>query len=110
MIAFSDSFKSNLSASFVFEINLIPFGREGGTSSSEKRYTFLLAAKSSVKKGDDQNPVYFWLSSKQQNGWNDSAPTWYFGKYLIDENGKLVDVVNPKNKPYSDKILDWVKK
>jgi glutathione peroxidase len=34
---------------------------------------------------------------------------WNFQKYLIDENGKLVDMVEPKVKPDDEKILSWVK-
>ena len=87
-------------------------GQEPGSNEEiqnfcKKNYgvTFLLAAKSSVKKGDDQNPVYLWLSSKQQNGWNDSAPAWNFGKYLIDENGKLLNLFPSAVKPFDEKII-----
>jgi glutathione peroxidase len=38
----------------------------------------------------------------------DSNVTWNFQKYLIDENGKLVDMLNPKEKPGSDKTLAWL--
>ena len=87
-------------------------GQEPGSNEEiqnfcKKNYgvTFLLAAKSSVKKGDDQNPVYLWLSNKQQNGWNDSAPAWNFGKYLIDENGKLLNLFPSAVKPLDEKII-----
>jgi len=35
---------------------------------------------------------------------------WNFQKYLIDENGRLVDVLMPKESPYSEKITGWLKK
>ncbi|MEO5967945.1 MAG: glutathione peroxidase [Ferruginibacter sp.] len=61
--------------------------------------TFLLAKKSGVLKNETQNEVFKWLTSKEQNGWNDSAPKWNFCKYLIDETGNLIGVyqsgVNP---------------
>ena len=69
--------------------------------------TFPLMQKISVK-GNDMDPLYKWLTRKKENGVMDSEVTWNFQKYLIDENGKLVDVVNPKEKPNSDRILAWI--
>jgi glutathione peroxidase len=69
--------------------------------------TFPLMQKISVK-GDDMDPLYKWLTRKKENGVMDSEVTWNFQKYLIDENGKLVDVVNPKEKPNSDRVLAWI--
>jgi len=66
-----------------------------------------MMAKISVK-GDDMAPVYKWLTSKKENGVMDSEVKWNFQKYLIDENGKLVDVVYSKDKPDSDKIIAWI--
>jgi glutathione peroxidase len=71
--------------------------------------TFPMMSKISVK-GDDMDPLYKWLTSKSQNGVMDSEVTWNFQKYLIDENGKLVDVVAPKVKVDTEKILSWIKK
>ena len=39
----------------------------------------------------------------------DSEVGWNFQKYLIDENGQLVDMVEPKVKPTNEKIVNWVK-
>jgi len=77
----------------------------------EKNYgvTFLMMSKISVK-GDDIHPLYKWLTSKSENGVMDSEVSWNFQKYLIDENGKLVDMVAPRVKPNDDKILSWLKK
>jgi glutathione peroxidase len=69
--------------------------------------TFPMMSKISVK-GDDMHPVYKWLTQKSENGVMDSDVKWNFQKYLIDENGKLVDMVPPKEKPDSDKILNWI--
>ena len=69
--------------------------------------TFPMMQKISVK-GDDMDPLYKWLTRKKENGVMDSEVKWNFQKYLIDENGKLVDVVNPKEKPNSDRILAWI--
>jgi len=76
----------------------------------QKNYgvTFPMMAKISVK-GDDMHPLYHWLTEKGQNGVMDSSVAWNFQKYLIDENGKLVDVVKPKVKPNDDQIVNWIK-
>ena len=69
--------------------------------------TFRMMDKISVK-GDDMHPVYKWLTSKDKNGVMDSEVKWNFQKYLIDENGKLVDVLYSKEKPGSEKVIDWL--
>jgi glutathione peroxidase len=69
--------------------------------------TFPMMEKISVK-GKDMHPLYQWLTSEEKNGVKDSNVTWNFQKYLIDENGNLVDVVNPREKPKSEKILAWI--
>jgi glutathione peroxidase len=71
--------------------------------------TFKMMSKISVK-GDDMHPLYKWLTSKSENGVMDSEVAWNFQKYLIDENGNLVDMVSPKVKPDDEKILSWIKK
>ena len=69
--------------------------------------TFPMMQKISVK-GDDMDPLYKWLTSKKENGVMDSEVKWNFQKYLIDETGKLVDVVDPKEKVTEDRILSWI--
>ncbi|MBL7969035.1 MAG: glutathione peroxidase [Prolixibacteraceae bacterium] len=90
--------------------------QEPGTDSEiaefcEKNYgvTFKMMSKISVK-GDDIHPLYQWLTQKNQNGVLDSEVKWNFQKYLIDESGKLVDMVEPKVKPDDEKIVGWIKK
>jgi len=90
--------------------------QEPGTDSEiaefcEKNYgvTFQMMSKISVK-GDDIHPLYKWLTSKAENGVMDSEVSWNFQKYLIDENGKLVDMVSPKVKPDDEKITSWITK
>ena len=39
--------------------------------------------------GENQSPLYKWLSDKSMNGWNDKVPTWNFCKYVINEKGEL---------------------
>jgi glutathione peroxidase len=69
--------------------------------------TFPMMQKISVK-GDEMDPLYKWLTSKKENGVMDSEVKWNFQKYLIDANGKLVDVVDPKEKVTTDRILAWI--
>jgi len=69
--------------------------------------TFPMMEKISVK-GNDMHPLYKWLTSKDKNGVMDSEVTWNFQKFLIDENGNLVNVINPKEKPSSEKVLAWI--
>lgn len=71
--------------------------------------SFPLASKSSVIKSADQNPVYQWLTDKSKNGWNEKAPSWNFSKYLVDENGVLLDYFEPGVSPLSDEIVNAVK-
>ncbi len=69
--------------------------------------TFPMMSKISVK-GADMAPLYQWLTEKKLNGKMDSKVGWNFQKYLIDENGNLVDVVESKVKPDDSKIVSWI--
>ena len=71
--------------------------------------TFPMMEKISVK-GNDMHPLYQWLTEKSKNGVMDSEVKWNFQKYLIDENGRLVDVIYSKEKPSSEKIMAWISK
>jgi glutathione peroxidase len=71
--------------------------------------TFPMMEKISVK-GDDIDPLYKWLTSKEENGVMDAAVKWNFQKFMIDENGHLVDVVMSADKPFCDKIVNWIEK
>ena len=72
--------------------------------------TFPMFEKTDVKKSDNQNPLYVWLSNKELNGWNDKSPSWNFCKYLIDENGNLVKIFSSKVKPSDDEIVQYLNK
>ena len=52
---------------------------------------FPLIEKSVVIKTAQQNNVFQWLTDPAKNGWNNQAPTWNFCKYLVDEDGRLLD-------------------
>ena len=91
------------------------FGKqEPGTAAEIRQFctenygvTFPMMEKISVK-GDDIHPLYKWLTSKAQNGVMDSEVRWNFQKYLIDANGKLVDVLYSREKPESEKSIKWL--
>jgi glutathione peroxidase len=59
-------------------------------------------------KGDDQHPLYQWLSKKELNGWNDEAPKWNFTKYLVNEKGELIKVFPSKVKPTDKEVVDAI--
>lgn len=70
--------------------------------------TFPMMSKISVK-GDDMHPVYEYLTKKKLNGHSDNKVSWNFQKYLIDESGKINEVISPKENPMSEKIISWIK-
>ena len=55
-------------------------------------------------KGPGQHPLYQWLTQKVKNGSQDSKVRWNFQKYLVDEQGRLVDYFYSITKPNSSKI------
>jgi len=88
--------------------------QEPGTNNDIKEFctlnygvTFPMMSKISVK-GDDMHPVYKWLTDKTLNGVKDSKVKWNFQKYLIDEKGNLVMVLDPSEKPNSETIINWI--
>ena len=52
--------------------------------------SFLITEKISVK-GNEQHPLYSWLTKKNENGRKNSSVKWNFQKYLINEDGELID-------------------
>jgi len=115
--ALEQLYKENKGKLVVIAVPSNDFGnKEPGSDKEIKNYvekhydvTFPLMAKTSVK-GDNENPLYKWLTEKSLNGVMDTKVAWNYQKYMIDENGKLVGVVDPKDSPGSDKIIEWLKK
>ena len=66
-----------------------------------------MAAKISVK-GDDTAPIYKWLCNKSENGVLDATVKWNFNKFLVDENGKLVQYLASNVKPMDAQITNWI--
>ena len=70
--------------------------------------TFPITQKIYVK-GDKIHPLYNWLTRKELNGVEDSKVKWNFQKYLIDEEGALIQVFGSKVKPLGEEIISAVK-
>ena len=66
--------------------------------------TFPITQKIYVK-GDKIHPLYNWLTRKEFNGVEDSKVKWNFQKYLIDEEGALIQVFGSKVKPLGEEII-----
>ena len=69
--------------------------------------TFPMMSKISVK-GKNQDPLYKWLTNKDENGVMDAPVKWNFQKFMIDEKGNLVGMVAPGTSPMTDKIVNWI--
>ena len=69
--------------------------------------TFPMMSKISVK-GDSIHPLYKWLTNKELNGVISTKVTWNFQKFMIDEEGNLIDFVSPQKKPDTNEIVDWI--
>ena len=90
-------------------------GQEPGTNAEiatfcEKNFgvTFPMAAKVSVK-GDDIAPIFKYLTEKELNGVKNSSILWNFTKFLVDENGTLIDSFASTTKPTSESITKYLK-
>lgn len=88
--------------------------QEPGTNAQIKEFctknygvTFPMMSKISVK-GKDQDPIYQWLTSKDENGVMDAPVKWNFQKFMIDESGNLVGMVAPGTSPMTEKIVNWI--
>jgi len=90
--------------------------QEPGSSTDIKSFctrnygvTFPMMEKVDVK-GDSAAAIYQWLTSKEKNGVEGSSVKWNFQKYMIDENGFLVDHVASFKSPDCNKITKWLEK
>ena len=92
-------------------------GQEPGSDAEIKSFcskqyavTFPMMSKISTK-GNDQAPIYKWLTQKSENGVQDAPVTWNFQKFLINEKGQFVAMVAPGVKPMSSKeLIDFIEK
>lgn len=89
-------------------------GQDPGSNAEIKEFctknygvTFPMMEKVNVK-GDSICELYSWLTNKAKNGVMSSTIKWNFQKYMIDENGYLVDYVMSYKGPDTDKIVKWI--
>jgi glutathione peroxidase len=89
-------------------------GQEPGTDEEIKTFctlnynvSFPMMSKIDVV-GENKAPIYKWLTEKAENGKLDTEVQWNFQKFMIDENGHLVDFVPPREDPFCDKIVKWI--
>ncbi len=66
--------------------------------------SFPIAKKGVVSKINGQEEIYKWLTDKNSNGWNEKSPDWNFSKYLIDEEGNLIQYFPPAVNPLE---IEW---
>jgi glutathione peroxidase len=72
--------------------------------------SFPLVKKSSVLAGENQHPVFQWLTDKTKNGWTNKKPSWNFSKYLVNEQGILVNYFDPSVSPTGKEVTAAIKK
>lgn len=65
--------------------------------------TFPLTEKVGIIK--NTHPIYKWLTQKSENGVKDTKVTWNFYKFLIDENGQLINDYSSGVTPLDDVFL-----
>ncbi|MFV0419718.1 MAG: glutathione peroxidase [Dysgonomonas sp.] len=89
-------------------------GQEPGTNEEIKTFctskydvSFPMMSKIDVV-GENKAPIYKWLTEKAENGKIDAEVQWNFQKFMIDENGHLIDFVPPREDPFCDKIINWI--
>jgi glutathione peroxidase len=110
----SDTYKENL---VVIGVPCNQFGgQESGDAEQIQEFctlnfgvNFPITEKIKVK-GSEQHPLYQWLTSKSLNGKKSSSVKWNFQKYLIDENGSLIDYYFSITNPISSKITKHLAK
>ena len=69
--------------------------------------TFPMMSKIDVV-GEEMHPIYKFLTQKEKNGLMDSKVTWNFQKYLLNEEGILEKVIDPRTSPDDSEVIDWI--
>jgi glutathione peroxidase len=69
--------------------------------------TFPLTTRVDVK-GESATPVFRYLCNKNENGVLDAQISWNFNKFIIDENGKLLQHFDSKVTPDSPELLKYI--
>jgi glutathione peroxidase len=104
----SNTYKNDL---VIIGVPCNQFGKQEPGSSDEIQefcqvnygVSFLITEKIDVK-GENQHPLYEWLTLRSFNGKKSSTVKWNFQKYLVNPEGKLIDYFFSITKPFSSKI------
>ena len=107
-----DKYQDNL---MIIGIPCNQFGKqEPGNSNDIKEFcevnygvSFLITEKIEVK-GENQHPLYEWLTTKNINGKQNSTVKWNFQKYLVDEDGEFLDYFYSITKPLNSRITKYL--
>jgi glutathione peroxidase len=91
-------------------------GQEPGTETEIKEFceskykvTFPMFAKISVK-GEDQHPLYNFLTSKETNPQFAGEISWNFNKFLVNRKGEIVARFSSKDKPDGEAVTQAIEK
>ncbi len=91
------------------DYNIAPGSKAGDHHALHYNVTFPLADKVQVA-GKDIDPLFRWLAEKKYNNFRENHVKWNFQKYLINEEGKLIGIFDPKVKPLSSQITGAIEK
>ncbi|MCB0508300.1 MAG: glutathione peroxidase [Chitinophagales bacterium] len=69
--------------------------------------TFPMFSKISVK-GNSIDPLYRFLTSKDENGVIDAPVKWNYQKFIIDKNGKVVTSISPRTTVNDEEFLQYI--
>jgi len=91
-------------------------GQEPGTEKEIKEFctlkyhvSFPMFSKISVK-GEDQHPLYSFLTNKESDPEFAGDITWNFNKFLVDKKGTIVARFSSKDTPESDTVTAAIEK
>jgi glutathione peroxidase len=89
-------------------------GQEPGSNQEIKHFcsltynvTFPMFAKISVK-GDDQAPLYRFLTDKTTNPAHGGSITWNFNKFLIGKDGRIINRFGTKISPEDKAVISAI--
>lgn len=69
--------------------------------------TFPMTTKVKVR-GRHQHPIYKWLTHKSFNGKADYKVSWNFNKFLLDEQGQILEHFGSTVMPFDKAILKYL--
>lgn len=88
-----------------------PLEGEGIGQFCQRNYgvSFTVFEKTRVK-GKEASELFKFLSNKKENGRISSKPKWNFHKYLIDQEGRVVDYFYSFTSPTSRRVMQRIER